>query len=204
MGFIGKLLSSHSSENTDKDMKYLITGLGNMGAEYDLTRHNIGFEVLDYIAELKNASWDYEKKGDIARIRHAGRQLILLKPSTYVNLSGNAVRYWLQKEKIPLDRLLVVVDDLNLPFGKLRLRPHGSHGGHNGLKNIQSVLNTEKYARLRMGIGSDFHSGRQINFVLGKWTAQERKELDDIIPLAWEIIAAYCKIGIERTMNKYN
>lgn len=204
MGFIGGLFQSNSSKNTENKMKFLIVGLGNMGAKYDGTRHNIGFEVLDYVADLKNASWEHEKKGDLARIKHAGRQLVLLKPSTYVNLSGKAMRYWLQKGKIPVNRSLVVVDDLNLPFGKLRIRPHGSHGGHNGLKDIEGTLNTQKYSRLRIGIGSDFHSGQQIDHVLGKWSRLEKKKLEEIIPEAWEIIADYTKIGIEQAMNNHN
>lgn len=185
-------------------MKYLITGLGNMGAKYDGTRHNIGFEVLDYIADVKNATWEHEKKGDITRVKYAGRQLILLKPSTYVNLSGKAVRYWLQKESIPVDRSLVVVDDLNLPFGKLRMRPNGSHGGHNGLKDIEKKLNTRQYPRLRFGIGSDFHSGQQVQYVLGKWDRSEKKQLEQLKEESWNMIADFSKIGIERAMNEYN
>lgn len=203
MGFIGKLLSS-STQKKENSMKYLIVGLGNMGTEYDNTRHNIGFNVVEYIAEEKNASWEYEKRGDIARVRHAGRQLILLKPSTYVNLSGKAVRYWMQKEKISIDRLLIVVDDLHIPFGKLRMRPSGSDGGHNGLKSIQAILGTQKYARLRMGIGAEFHSGQQVNFVLGKWTRQETKELENIIPKAWEAIIDFSRMGIQQAMNRHN
>lgn len=204
MGFIGKLLASRSQEQIDNEMKYLIIGLGNMGAEYDGTRHNIGFEILDYIADTKNVSWENERRGDLTRIRHAGRQLILLKPSTYVNLSGKAVRYWMQKEKIPLKNILVILDDLNLPFGKIRIRPSGSSGGHNGLKSIQEELNAQNYPRLRFGIGSDFHSGEQSRFVLGKWSREEEKQLEELIPAVWKAVIDFSRVGIQKAMSNNN
>ncbi len=204
MGFIGRLLSASPKTQIDNEMKYLITGLGNMGAEYDGTRHNIGFEVLDYIAASKNAEWEHERRGDIARIKHAGRQFILLKPSTYVNLSGKAVSYWMQKENIQVKNTMVVLDDLNLPFGKLRMRPNGSSGGHNGLKSIEAHLNTQNYPRFRIGIGHDFHSGEQSRFVLGKWSNEEKEQLEEIIPNIWKAIVAYSRVGVQKAMSMHN
>lgn len=185
-------------------MKYLIVGLGNIGSEYANTRHNIGFMMLDAFAESKNAVWEYKRYGFVARCRVKSAEIILLKPSTYMNLSGNAVRYWLQQEKIPIENMLVLVDDLNLPFGTIRLRKQGSDGGHNGLGNIQSVMGTTNYSRLRFGIGNNFNRGAQCNFVLGEWTAEEQKTLPDRLKLVNEIIPSFCLQGMDRTMNLFN
>lgn len=185
-------------------MKYLIVGLGNIGDEYAATRHNIGFMMLDAFADAQGVSWADKRYGFVAKCRVKNAELILLKPSTYMNLSGNAVRYWLQQEKIPVENMLVLVDDLNLPFGTIRIRKQGSNGGHNGLGNIQSVLGTENYARVRFGIGNNFSRGAQCNFVLGKWTDEEQKLLPDRLKLTSEIIPSFCLQGIDRTMNLYN
>ncbi|MDX1666734.1 MAG: aminoacyl-tRNA hydrolase [Saprospiraceae bacterium] len=185
-------------------MKYLIAGLGNMEPEYEDTRHNIGFKVVDHLAEEFECSFSHETMGDIAEFRHRSRTFVLLKPSTYMNNSGKAVRYWLQKKKIDHKRLLVVVDDINLPFGKQRLRPKGSHGGHNGLKSIDQMLGRSDYARLRIGIGSDFPRGRQVDYVLGKWTKEEKKKLPEIVSYAAETIKSFGTIGLQHSMNTYN
>lgn len=185
-------------------MKYLIVGLGNVGAKYDNTRHNIGFEVLDHMVREAGSSWKNEQLGDVAEVKHRGRILVLLKPSTYVNLSGKAVRYWLQKEKIAKDNLLVVLDDLNLPFGKQRLRGKGSDGGHNGLKSIDQLTGGNDYARLRIGIGSDFQQGNQANFVLGEWTDEEQRQLPEIIGYAADSIRSFSAIGLQHTMSQFN
>lgn len=185
-------------------MKYLIAGLGNMGAKYDGTRHNIGFDVVDHLAKEFGVSFRNDTLGDIASFRHKGRTFILLKPSTYMNRSGKAVRYWLQKEKIQQSNLLVVMDDLNLPFGKQRLRGKGSDGGHNGLKDIDQTLGGNKYARLRFGIGNDFYPGQQVDYVLGEWSAEQRKELPELIAYAAETVKAFGTIGLSHAMNQYN
>jgi len=185
-------------------MKYLIAGLGNIGPEYKNTRHNIGFQILDALAEASNISFNDKRYGFVAEYKYKARTFILLKPSTYVNLSGRAVNYWLKKEKIPLENLLVLVDDLALPFGTIRLRAKGGAGGHNGLENINQVLGRTDYARLRFGIGDDFHPGFQVNYVLGEWSAEEQKELPQKIETCQEIIQNYGTIGTERTMNLYN
>lgn len=182
-------------------MKYLITGLGNIGYEYQNTRHNVGFDVADLLCRQLEGSWHDDHHGELAEVRHKGRTLILLKPNTYMNLSGKALRYWLQKEKILTENSLVVCDDLNLDFGKLRLRAKGSDGGHNGLKNIQEILGTDAYPRLRVGIGSDFSRGKQVNFVLGKWSPDEAAELPNILEKATETIKAFVTIGLDRAMN---
>ncbi|MBU6343336.1 MAG: aminoacyl-tRNA hydrolase [Bacteroidetes bacterium] len=182
-------------------MKYLITGLGNIGYEYDHTRHNIGFEVVDYICKQLEGDWKSVSHGDMAEVKFKGRVLWLLKPNTYMNLSGKAIRYWLQKEKISVENSLVILDDLNLDFGKLRLRAKGSDGGHNGLKNIQDLLGTVEYPRLRIGIGSAFSKGKQVDFVLGKWTEDEKAGLPGILERADETVKAFVSIGLERAMN---
>ena len=183
------------------NMKYLITGLGNMGYEYDGTRHNIGFEVVDFLCKNLEGSWRSDHHGDLAEVKYKGRTLILLKPSTYMNLSGKAIRYWLQKEKITLENSLVILDDLNLVFGKQRLRAKGSDGGHNGLKSIQELLGTDAYPRLRIGIGDNFSKGKQVNYVLGKWTEDEKAELPYILEKAAEVIKTFVTIGLERAMS---
>ena len=185
-------------------MKYLIVGLGNIGEEYAGTRHNIGFMMLDAFADAQGATWADKRYGFVAKCRVKNAEMVLLKPSTYMNLSGNAVRYWLQQEKIPVENMLILVDDLNLPFGTIRIRKQGSNGGHNGLGNIQSVLGTENYARVRFGIGNNFSRGAQCNFVLGKWTDEEQKMLPERLKVTSEIIPSFCLQGIDRTMNLYN
>lgn len=185
-------------------MKYLIVGLGNIGSEYEGTRHNIGFRMIDAFADSVGAQWEDRRYGFVAKCRVKNAELVLLKPSTYMNLSGNAVRYWLQQEKIEVSNMLVLVDDLNLPFGSIRIRKSGSNGGHNGLGNIQSVLGTEAYARVRFGIGNEFTRGAQINFVLGKWTADEEAKMDERMKLVSDLIPCFCLQGVDRTMNLYN
>lgn len=185
-------------------MKYLIVGLGNIGAEYQNTRHNIGFRVLDTLAKVSNLVFTDGRYGATATLSVKGRTLILLKPSTYMNLSGNAVRYYLQKENIPLENLLVIVDDLSLPFGALRLKGKGSDGGHNGLKHIAQILGTQAYARLRFGIGNDFPRGGQIDYVLGEFSKEDLQTMDERLQTATEIIKSFCLAGISITMNQYN
>ena len=186
-------------------MKQLIVGLGNIGEEYADTRHNIGFMILDALAKASNVVFDVNKRyGALAELRIKNQQLLLLKPYTYMNLSGNAVRYWMQKEKIELDNMLIVVDDLALPFGSLRLKTKGSDAGHNGLKHIQEVLGTVNYNRLRFGIGNDFQQGRQIDFVLDSFTGEEQKHLPERIEKACEIVRSFALAGPNITMNLYN
>lgn len=185
-------------------VKYLIVGLGNIGPEYQDTRHNIGFSVLDAFAKASNAVFEDKRYGAVCEVRVKGRTLILLKPNTYMNLSGKAVIYWMQKEKIALENLLVIVDDLALPFGTLRLRAQGSDGGHNGLKNINALLGTSNYARLRYGIGNDFLRGQQIDYVLGTWDEAEQTALPDLLKQGGEIIYSFVCQGIARTMNIFN
>lgn len=185
-------------------MKYLIVGLGNIGQEYEGTRHNIGFTVLDTFAKVSNTIFSDKRYGFVAETSVRGRKLILLKPSTYMNLSGNAVRYWMQAEKIPLENVLVIVDDLALPVGALRLKGQGSDGGHNGLKHIAATLGTTAYARLRVGIGSNFGKGHQVDFVLGAFDSEEQKAIDEQLATTTEIIKSFCFAGLARTMNRFN
>ena len=185
-------------------MKYLIVGLGNVGNEYDDTRHNIGFEVVDALAKEKGQSFKLVSQAFKTEVKHKGRTFILIKPTTYMNLSGKAVRYWMQKEKISPENLLVVVDDLNIHFGKVRLKGKGSDGGHNGLKNITELLGNSNYPRLRLGIGDAFSKGKQVNFVLGKWDKAEREQLPEIIQSASQAILSFGTIGLPRTMNEFN
>lgn len=185
-------------------MKYLIVGLGNIGSEYAGTRHNIGFMVLDAFVEASNISFSTERYGDVANMRLKNKQLVLLKPSTYMNLSGNAVRYWQQKENIPLENILVIVDDIALPFGAIRIKTRGSDAGHNGLKNIAQMLGTEAYARLKFGIGNDFPRGCQIDYVLGRFPADQQAELAERIKVADEAIREYVLAGAQSAMCKYN
>ena len=185
-------------------MKFLIAGLGNIGPEYHETRHNIGFMTVDALARDAGVFFSDNRYGAIAEMKLKGRTLVLLKPSTFMNLSGNAIRYWLQKENIELENLLVVVDDIALPFGTLRLKPKGSDAGHNGLKNIQELLGTQNYNRLRFGIGNDFPRGGQIDYVLGHFTEEQQKEMPVRLERAVEIIKSFCLAGVQNTMNLYN
>lgn len=185
-------------------MNYLIVGLGNPGSEYQHTRHNIGFDILDDMAQDEKLQFTDRRYGAVADMRLKNHSLILLKPTTFMNLSGHAVRYWMQAEKIPLERVLILVDDLALPFGSLRLKPRGSDAGHNGLKHIQETLGTDNYARLRFGIGNEFNRGHQVDYVLGGWTEQQLETLPERIRLAGEIVRSFCLAGIQRSMNDYN
>jgi PTH1 family peptidyl-tRNA hydrolase len=185
-------------------MKYLIVGLGNIGNEYHNTRHNIGFTILDAFAEASNVFFAENRYGATCEVKMKGRTLILLKPSTFMNLSGNALRYWMQKENISIDNVLVLVDDLALPFGTLRLKPKGSDAGHNGLKNIQEILGHNNYARLRFGIGNDFGKGQQVQYVLGKWTDDQMKTIPDRCKTSIEMIKSFCLAGLELTMTQFN
>ncbi len=184
--------------------KYLIVGLGNPGYEYAGTRHNTGFMILDAFAKASNIVFDDRRYGFVAETSLKGRKVILLKPTTFMNLSGNAVRYWMNKENIALERLLVIVDDLSLPLGALRLKGKGSNGGHNGLGNIQSVIGTQQYARLRVGIGNDFPKGMQVEWVLGKYDEEDMHTLSPSIDTAVEIIKSFVLAGLDITMNQYN
>lgn len=185
-------------------MKYLIVGLGNPGSEYEETRHNIGFKAVDALAKASTVLFTPVKHGDLATVKHKGRTVLLLKPSTFMNLSGKAVAYWMQKEKIPLDRLLVITDDLALPFGTIRVRAKGSDGGHNGLKSIQETLGTNKYPRYRFGIGDEFSKGHQVNYVLSPWSEQENKALPERLERSCELIKSFTTLGLDRTMNLFN
>jgi len=185
-------------------MKYLVAGLGNIGNEYAHTRHNIGFDILDALAGASNISFKDKRYGFVSEMKYRARTFVLLKPSTYMNLSGNAVRYWLKKEKLPIENLIVVVDDLALPFGTLRLRARGGDAGHNGLNHIQNILGTTNYARLRFGVGNDFYPGQQVDYVLSGWTEEQEKALPERMEMAGEIIKSFGVIGLQRTMNEYN
>lgn len=202
--FGGQEESRSDTKNGKDDLKYLIVGLGNIGEEYAGTRHNIGFEVVDAFAEASGAVFTPSRYGAVANVKFKGRTLVLLKPSTFMNLSGKAVSYWLKQEKLGIDKLFVIVDDIALPFGTVRIRAKGSDGGHNGLKDINQVLGSNGYARLRFGIGGDFPKGYQVDHVLGEWTSEEKKDLPVKIEAAIEAIKSFATIGLERTMNFHN
>lgn len=189
---------------TAPNMKYLVVGLGNIGSDYVGTRHNIGFMVADKLAQDAGAQFESCRYGDMARFRVKNKQLMVLKPSTFMNLSGVAVRYWMNKEKLPLQNLLVIVDDIALPFGAIRLRGNGSDAGHNGLKNIASELGNQNYARLRFGIGNDFPKGGQIDYVLGKFPPEEADKLPERIEIAADAVRAYCLSGLSFAMTNFN
>ena len=205
LSFFGRILrKKETGKETNLMKKFLIVGLGNIGPKYENTRHNIGFKILDELAREKEVSFETQKLGDVATLKHKGRTFILLKPSTYMNLSGKAVNYWLQKEKVALENLLVVTDDLNLPFGTLRLKTKGSDGGHNGLKDIQSQLNTTKYNRFRFGISDEFSKGQQIDYVLGEWEGDEEKKMPERLKTSAELILSFGTAGVSNTMNSFN
>lgn len=186
-------------------MKYLIVGLGNIGDEYKNTRHNVGFQILDALAGASNIVFDVNKRyGAIAEYKFKGRTFVLLKPATYMNLSGNAVRYWMQKENIPLENLMIIVDDLALPFGAIRMRGKGGDAGHNGLKHINEILGTNEYIRVRFGIGDQFNKGQQVDYVLSEWTEEEAKLLSARFEKVVEIIKSFGTVGLERTMTQFN
>lgn len=184
--------------------KFLIVGLGNIGPEYENTRHNIGFKVLDQLAEDREVSFKADKLASRTEFKNKGRTFVLIKPSTYMNLSGKAVRYWMEKEKVELEQVLIVTDDLALPFGTLRIKLKGSDGGHNGLKNINEVLNTTKYARFRFGISAEFGKGGQVDYVLGEWSAEENEKLGERIKKAGQAVVSFGMAGAARTMNQFN
>ncbi len=185
-------------------MKFLIVGLGNPGEKYAETRHNIGFKVVESLAKELEGTFKSEKLADVSELKYKGRKLICIKPSTYMNLSGKSVNYWMQQYKIPLENVIVITDDLALPFGKLRMKGQGSDGGHNGLKDIQSTLNTSAYTRLRFGVGSEFNKGQQVDYVLGEWTTTELETLQERIDVAKQFIKSYVTIGIQHTMSQWN
>lgn len=185
-------------------MKYLICGLGNPGSEYENTRHNIGFKVLDHLAVWGKSEFKNGRLADVATIKHKGRSLIIIKPTTYMNLSGKAIQYWLQSEKIPIENCMVVTDDLALPFGTIRIRAKGSDGGHNGLKNANEVLGTPNYPRLRFGIGSEFSKGQQVDYVLSAWNKEEKEAMTERLTMAAEAILSFSAIGIAQTMANFN
>ncbi len=192
-------------EGAVKNMKkFLIIGLGNIGAEYVNTRHNIGFKVVEFLAHEAQTDFATVKLGTLAEVRIKGRTLLLLKPNTYMNLSGKAVQYWMEKEKIAKENILVITDDLNLPFGTLRIKPKGSDGGHNGLKSIQGVLNTSEYPRFRFGISDEFKKGQQVDYVLGEWTAEEKDKLKERLKIAAEAVKSFALAGLGNTMNTFN
>jgi peptidyl-tRNA hydrolase, PTH1 family len=191
-------------EEIDYMNKFLIVGLGNIGAEYVNTRHNIGFKILDFFANKTGISFQTVKLGAVAEYKYKGKIIFLLKPNTYMNLSGKAVQYWMQQEKIPLENILIITDDLNLSFGTIRIKPKGSDGGHNGLKNINLVLNTNNYTRFRFGISDEFKKGQQVNYVLGDWDDSEKAKLVDRLAISSEIILSFAAAGIENTMNGFN
>jgi PTH1 family peptidyl-tRNA hydrolase len=184
--------------------KFLVIGLGNPGSKYENTRHNIGFQILDEFANSKEISFDSEKLAEVCKINIKGRQFVCIKPQTFMNLSGKAVRYWMQKENISLENILVITDDINIEFGMIRIKGKGSDGGHNGLKHIQDVLNTTKYPRFRFGVGSDFGKGQQVDYVLGEWSADEREYLKTRKKTCIEAIKSFGLVGINQTMNQYN
>lgn len=184
--------------------KYLIVGLGNIGEKYQNTRHNIGFKILDHFAKKEDLIFETQKLGDITTYKLKGRTFIFLKPNTYMNLSGKAVLYWLTKEKVPLENVLVITDDLNLPFGSIRLKTKGSDGGHNGLKDIQEKLNTTKYNRFRFGISDRFSKGRQVDYVLGQWTIEESENLNERLDISIDLIKSFVLAGVNHTMNTFN
>ena len=204
--FFKTLFTSKRSITEEKDpmKKYLIVGLGNIGDEYTETRHNIGFKVLDKLAEVQEFTFETVKLGDVGTFKVKGRTVICLKPSTYMNRSGKALKYWMDKENIPQGNILVITDDINLPFGTIRIKTKGSDGGHNGLKDIQLFLQSIIYNRFRFGVGADFGKGRQVEYVLGEWNEEEKETLQERLTRSTEVVTAFVLSGIARTMNQYN
>lgn len=184
--------------------KFLVIGLGNIGAEYAETRHNIGFKIMDALAKKEGFTFETARLGDIATFKIKGRSVLCLKPSTYMNLSGKALKYWMDKEKVPLENVLVITDDINLPFGTVRVKTKGSDGGHNGLKDVQNVLQTTNYNRFRFGVGSDFGKGRQVDYVLGKWSEIEKEKLTERLQKSVRVIHSFVLSGVKNTMNQFN
>ena len=191
-------------EEKDLMKKFLIVGLGNIGSEYVNTRHNIGFKILDFFANQENISFQTQKLGEVAEFKFKGRTAILLKPNTFMNLSGKAVKYWMEKENIEKENVLIITDDLNLSFGTIRIKSKGSDGGHNGLKNIQLLLNSSEYPRFRFGISDEFKKGKQVDYVLGEWNEEENAKLPERLTFASEIITSFALAGLQNTMNIFN
>jgi len=202
--FLEYIFRKKNSQETNTMKKFLIVGLGNIGQEYENTRHNIGFKVLDYLAKDESLTFQTQKLGDVAEYNIKGRKLFLLKPSTYMNLSGKAIKYWMEKENIEKENILVITDDLNLSFGTIRIKAKGSDGGHNGLKSIQAVLNTVEYPRFRFGISDQFKKGQQVDYVLGEWTSEENSMLIERLEVAAKVIRSFALAGLSNTMNEYN
>ena len=204
MNWFLTLFKKNKQEDTIPMKKFLIVGLGNIGSEYANTRHNIGFKILDYIANQEGISFQTVKLGEVAELKIKGRTILLLKPNTYMNLSGKAVKYWLEKENIEKENMLVITDDLNLSFGTIRIKNKGSDGGHNGLKNIQLLLNSTEYPRFRFGISDAFKKGQQVNYVLGEWDTEEKEKLKERLEISSEIVKSFALAGLSNTMNIYN
>ena len=204
MNWFLHLFKKNKQEDTIPMKKFLIVGLGNIGSEYANTRHNIGFKILDYIANQEGISFQTVKLGEVAELKIKGRILLLLKPNTYMNLSGKAVKYWLEKENIEKENMLVITDDLNLAFGTIRIKTKGSDGGHNGLKNIQLLLNSTEYPRYRFGISDAFKKGQQVDYVLGEWSEEEKEKLKERLEISSEIVKSFALAGLNTTMNTYN
>lgn len=204
--FLKSLFKKKTTKIDDTDLmkKFLVVGLGNIGNEYVETRHNIGFKILDALAEKENLTFESARLGDISTLKIKGRTIYLLKPSTYMNLSGKALKYWMNKEKIPEENLLVITDDINLSFGTFRLKTKGSDGGHNGLKDIQNVLQTNKYNRFRFGVGAEFTKGRQVDYVLGTWNDEEQEKMKERLEKSTELIKSFVLSGVNITMNEFN
>ena len=204
MNWLSKIFKKENKTETDPMKKFLIVGLGNIGAEYVNTRHNIGFKVVDHLARKESVEFQTAKLGQMAEYKLKGRTLFLLKPNTYMNLSGKAVKYWMDKENIPASNVLIITDDLNLPFGSIRIRTKGSDGGHNGLKSIQQTLNTSEYPRFRFGISEEFKKGKQVDYVLGEWNEEEKAKLTERLDISAEIIQSFALAGLEITMTSFN
>lgn len=194
----------HNQDQTERMKKYLIVGLGNIGAEYVNTRHNIGFKAVDFMANEAGATFETVKLGALTEIKVKNKILLLLKPNTYMNLSGKAVQYWMEKEKIAKENVLIITDDLNLPFGSIRIKAKGSDGGHNGLKNIQLILNSSEYPRLRFGISDQFKKGQQVDYVLGDWSDEENTALKERLEMVSKAVKEFALAGLNNAMNNYN
>ncbi|MAU15056.1 MAG: aminoacyl-tRNA hydrolase [Muricauda sp.] len=206
LNFIHKLFGTSKQllKETDPMKKFLIVGLGNIGPEYENTRHNIGFKILDFLAAQEGFTFENAKLGAVATFKYKGKSVLCLKPSTYMNLSGKAVKYWMDKENISLDNILIITDDINLPFGSIRLKGKGSDGGHNGLKDIQNVLQTTKYNRFRFGVGSNFSKGKQVDYVLGKWDDEQQTAMPERLKKSTDLIRSFVFAGAKNTMNQFN
>lgn len=202
--WISKLFQRNKTVIAPDMKKFLIVGLGNIGAEYINTRHNIGFKIVDHFAKKENINFQTAKLGDVTEFKIKGRTLLLLKPNTYMNLSGKAVKYWMEKENIEKENVLIITDDLNLSFGSIRIKSKGSDGGHNGLKSIQSLLNTTEYPRFRFGISDEFKKGKQVDYVLGEWNEDEKAKLAERLEKSAEIIQSFALAGLNNTMNEFN